>query len=144
MISIYIYFLFQIFESGIITFGGDDVGLCPKFSRDSAVRYIAVYWIPTDIKQGNGKIYYRMVDLTDSSVKRNETEIKILIGEINNATNNLRQGDRTNLSLQDITSLIYITWEKMQPTPGTLIVSIIVIFSSFVVIEMNVRSDQSY
>ena len=85
-----------------------------------------------------------MVDLTNSSVKRNETEIKMLIGEINIATNNLRQRDRANILLQDITSLIYITWEKMQPTTRTLIVSIIVIVSLFVVIEKNVRTAQSY
>ena len=91
------------------------------------MRYIAVYWIPTDITQGNGKIYYRMVDLNDSSAPRNETEIEILIGEINMATKILSEVDRANLKLQDITSLIYITWEKMQPTPGTLIVSTIVV-----------------
>ena len=85
-----------------------------------------------------------MVDLTNSSVERNETEINMLIGEINTTTNNLRTEDRADLSLQNITSLIYITWEKMQPTPGSLIVSVIVIVSSFTVIEMNVRTDQSY
>ena len=85
-----------------------------------------------------------MVDLTNSSVERNETEINMLIGEINTTTDNLRTEDRADLSLQNITSLIYITWEKMQPTPGSLIVSVIVIVSSFTVIEMNVRTDQSY
>ena len=66
-----------------------------------------------------------MVDLNDTSVQRNEAEIEMLIGEINTATKNLPAVDRTNLKLQHITSLIYITWEKMQPTPGTLIVSTI-------------------
>ena len=82
-----------------------------------------------------------MVDLTDGSRKRNEPEIKMLIDEINTATKNLYPGDRADLSLPDITSLIYITWEKMQPTPGNVIVSITIIVSSFVVIEMNVRTD---
>lgn len=135
MISIYIYFLFQIFESGIITFGEKDVGFCPQFSSSSAVNYIAVYWFPTDIKQGNGKIHYLMIYSSDGRFKSNEEEIKMLIGEINTATN-------AGLFLMNITSLLYITWNKMQPTPP--IVSIIVIISSFVVTEMNLRTDQSY
>ena len=59
----------------------------------------------------------------------------MLIGEINTATN-------AGLYLMNITSLLYITWNKMQATPP--IVSIIVIISSFVVTEMNLRTDQSY
>ena len=99
------------------------------------MNYIAVYWFPTDIKQGNGKIHYLMIDSSDGRFKSNEEEIKMLIGEINKATN-------AGLFLMNITSLLYITWNKMQPTPP--IVSIIVIISSFVVIEMNLRTDQSY
>ena len=76
-----------------------------------------------------------MIDSSDWRFKGNEEEIKMLIGEINTATN-------AGLFLMNITSLLYITWNKMQPTPP--IVSIIVIISSFVVIEMNLRTDQSY
>ena len=60
-----------------------------------------------------------MEDLTNGTVARNKTEIEALIGEINTATKALREGDRTNLSFQSITSLIYITWENMRPSPSS-------------------------
>ena len=79
------------------------------------MRFVAPYWIPTDITQGDGKIYYRMVDLNDSNAQKNKSEINMLIDEINMATNALNGEDAKDLSFTDIVSLIYLTWENMQP-----------------------------
>lgn len=56
-----------------------------------------------------------MVDLNDSNAQKNKSEINMLIDEINMATNALNGEDAKDLSFTDIVSLIYLTWENMQP-----------------------------
>ena len=82
------------------------------------MKFIAPYWIATDITQGEGKICYRMIDLKDNNAQKNEAEIKMLVDEINMATNVLNGEDAKDLSFTEIESLIYLTWENMQPLPN--------------------------
>ena len=56
-----------------------------------------------------------MVDLDADNVQKNEAEIKMLINEINMATNVLNGEDAKDISFTEIKSLIYLTWENMQP-----------------------------
>ena len=56
-----------------------------------------------------------MVDMNDNNAQKNESEINMLINEINMATNVLNGEDVKDLSFTDIVSLIYLTWENMQP-----------------------------
>ena len=56
-----------------------------------------------------------MVDLDVDNVQKNEAEIKMLINEINMATNVLNGEDAKDISFTEIKSLIYLTWENMQP-----------------------------
>ena len=55
-----------------------------------------------------------MVDMNDNNAQKNESEINMLINEINMATNVLNGEDVKDLSFTDIVSLIYLTWENMQ------------------------------
>ena len=82
----------------------------------SAVRYIAPYWINAKITGQNGKVYYRMEDLTPEGVQvANKSEIEMLINEINTATKMLDEVYDA-LHFENITSIIYITWENLQPS----------------------------
>lgn len=86
------------------------------------MRYVAPYWINAKITEKNGKIYYRREDLTDKEVKMasNRLEIEMLIDEINTATKMLHEVYDT-LHFAHITSLVYITWENLQPPSGELV-----------------------
>ena len=59
-----------------------------------------------------------MVDLKDNNAQKNEAEIKMLVDEINMATNVLNGEDAKDLSFIEIELLIYLTWENMQPLPN--------------------------
>ena len=74
--------------------------------------------MPTAITQGEGEIFYRMVDLTNSTAEKNIAEIQELINEINTARSSLV--GETNITLQQCESVIYITWFNMKTFPGTL------------------------
>lgn len=58
-----------------------------------------------------------MIDLKDNNAQKNEAEIKMLVDEINMATNVLNGEDAKDLSFTEIELLIYLTWENMQPLP---------------------------
>ena len=83
-----------------------------------AETFIAVYWIPTAITQGEGEIFFRMVDLKNSSAEKNITEIEGLINEINTARSNL-EGE-ANITFLECESVIYITWFNMKTFPAVL------------------------
>ena len=59
-----------------------------------------------------------MIDLKDNNAQKNEAEIKMLVDEINMATNVLNGEDAKDLSFTEIELLIYLTWENMQPLPN--------------------------
>lgn len=94
------------------------MGLCQNPSL--AETYIAPFWIATDITQGDGKIYFRMIDMVDNTTK-NTSEIQGLIDEVNTATSTLNAPDATNLTLADLETVIIITMENLRPFPGTFI-----------------------
>lgn len=123
----YIY-CFQIFDHGVITFANSSISSCPPTPanvEEFGETFIAVYWIPTAISQGEGEIFYRIVDLTNSTAEKNITEIQELINEINTARLNL--AEESNITLEQCESVIYITWFNMKTFPGILMnVSIII------------------
>ena len=124
----YIY-CFQIFDHRVITFDDTKMDSCPPFPvqvNGRAQTFIAAYWIPTAISQGNGKIFYRMVDLTNKTAKKNTTEIQKLIDEINTARSKLP--NEPNITIAECQSAIYITWFNMKTFPSSMNVSILMQF----------------
>ena len=119
---LFIYsFIFQIYESGIITFGNLVGTNCPPNDFDSlAETVIAVYWIPARISGKHSDIFFRM-NLPEEA-KFNKTEVNGYVGEINQARNE-------SLDVDTIKSVIYITWVNLQQFSGVLAeVSIIYVF----------------
>ena len=72
---------------------------------------IAVYWIPARINGKYSDIFFRM-NLTEEG-KFNRTEVDGFVGEINQTRNE-------SLDVDDIKSVIYITWVNLQQFSGVL------------------------
>ena len=80
--------------------------------------FMAIYWIPTSITQGEGKIFYRMEDFTVDATNRNKTWFIELVEQINIARTVL-PGEK-NITIDQCQSAIYITWYNMKTFPGDL------------------------
>ena len=68
---------------------------------------MALYWIPTSITQGEGKIFYRMEDFTKNNTKKNTSDLVELVNEINTARVGL-EGE-SKITIGGCESAIYIS-----------------------------------
>lgn len=112
---LYLIIFLQIFEFGVITFG-HVIASCPPTPRDFdnlAQTVIAVYWIPAQIDDSDrdSDIFFRMTLANETEF--NKEEVQGFIGEINITRNE-------SLVLEDVESVIYITWVNLKQLPGTL------------------------
>ena len=74
--------------------------------------FMAIYWIPTSITQGEGKIFYRMEDFTVNAAKINKKWFMELVEEIN-AARTVLPGE-SPITIDQCESAIYITWFNMK------------------------------
>ena len=118
-------FFFQIFDFGVIKF--DNASINQELSSCLPTKenieklddsFLALYWIPTSITQGEGKIFYRMEDFTMDATNRNKTCFMELVEEINTAIEVLP--DESRITIDQCLSAIYITWFNMKTFSGVL------------------------
>ena len=76
---------------------------------------MAIYWIPTSITQGDGKIFYRMEDFTIDDTSKNKKWFMELVEEINTARTVL--SEESPITIEECQSAIYITWFNMKTFP---------------------------
>ena len=110
----FFYYFFQIYESGIITFGDivdSNCPLSPKNFDSFGETVFAVYWIPARVFGRDSEIFFRM-NLANEK-KFNETEVKGFVSEINQARD-------SDVKIKDIRSVIYITWFNLKQFPEVL------------------------
>ena len=77
--------------------------------------FMAIYWIPTSITQGDGKIFYRMEDFMEDNPNRNKKWFMELVEEINAARTVLPE--ESPITIEQCQSAIYITWFNMKTFP---------------------------
>ena len=77
--------------------------------------FMAIYWIPTSITQGDGKIFYRMEDFTIDDTNKNKKWFMELVEEINTARTVLPE--ESPITIEECQSAIYITWFNMKTFP---------------------------
>ena len=114
-ISFFIFIFFRFMnESGIITFGDTVDSNCPlsqrNFDRFQGTVF-AVYWIPARVFGRDSEIFFRM-NLTNEE-KFNKTEVEGFVSEINQARD-------SDVKVDDIRSVIYITWFNLKQFPEVL------------------------
>ena len=77
--------------------------------------FMAIYWIPTSITQGDGKIFYRMEDFMEGNPNRNKKWFMELVEEINTVRTVLPE--ESPITIEQCQSAIYITWFNMKTFP---------------------------
>ena len=111
-LNLLLLFFFQIYESGIITFGAEVKTNCPPRNfKELDETVLAVYWIPARVFGSDSKIFFRMN--LKSKGKFNMTEVIGLVAEINKAR-------EPTIDAGAIQSVIYITWVNLKQFPGVL------------------------
>ena len=109
--------------------------LCPQSITKGY--FLAAFWVPTDIRK-SGRVYYRQETVFNS---KSGLDYEALVEEIGRGAEDLgskdfytnRKNGKSRLTVNDVKSLVVITWEKMvQPSSFFSNVSIChVIYFSF-------------
>lgn len=121
IIVVCFFLKFQIFENGLVSRNlWLRASLCPTNTRIGF--YLSVFWVPTDIRK-SGTVYYRQEkpDTSSSSFGSFGLDYRKLVKEIRSSAETLGSDDfytagygkKSALTVDDIRSVVVITWERM-------------------------------